>query len=205
MPTPLGHSLAGLAVWAVTRKPSTLKEALSRENAGWAALCVLAANLPDADFIILGSEGLQISAKYHHGVTHSIGFALAMGGLAGAWAWMRRATAGKQAISLTPTSTNAFVVTFLCVLSHVLMDLLGTDSYPQNGIGLPLLWPMSGEYYIVPLFSGIDRSNPFTLETLFVLARELLLFGGILLSSLMSTRAKPAPESPTPAEAPVTE
>ncbi|MDH5639386.1 MAG: hypothetical protein OEZ04_12945, partial [Nitrospinota bacterium] len=71
MPTPIGHTLAGLTVWAITRKPASLKEALSEESLGWAALCVVAANISDADFIMVSEDGVRLSGLYHHGITHS--------------------------------------------------------------------------------------------------------------------------------------
>ena len=198
MPTPLGHGLAGLAVWAVARKPGSVKEALTRENIGWAALCVVAANIPDADFITIGAGGIEISELYHHGATHSAGFAVALGAVAGVWAWLRRKASGGTAGNFAPNPVMAAGVTFVCVLSHAVMDLMGVDSNPINGIGLPILWPVSNEYFLVPIMPGVDRTNPFSLSVALGVARETLIFGFIFLMALFHGRRRTA-LAPAPA------
>ena len=66
MPTPVGHTLAALALRAASRELTwgTLADPLL-----W--LAVVAANAPDFDFLpglLLGNEGL-----YHRGAGHSLG------------------------------------------------------------------------------------------------------------------------------------
>ncbi|MDH5511268.1 MAG: metal-dependent hydrolase [Nitrospinota bacterium] len=181
MPTPIGHALAGLAVWSMARKPASLKEAFTRENAGWAALCVLAANLPDADFINLTGGGLTVSGRYHHGLTHSIGFAILVGALAGGWAWMRRASREPGLRPMAPDPIAVFHLTSLCILTHVSLDVFSVDTYAPNGIGLPLLWPLDGSNFIVPWIDGVDRTDYFTVKSAVIIAKETLSLGALFL------------------------
>jgi len=202
MPTPLGHALAGLAIWSAARRPASLKEAFTRENAGWAALCVLAANLPDADFIHISGGGLAVSGRYHHGFTHSIGFALAVGAVAGVWAWMRRAAREPVLRSSAPSPVTVFHLTVFCMFSHIFLDLFSVDTYALNGIGLPALWPLDGRNFIVPWIDGVDRSDFFTLESAVILAKEVFSLGALFLavalySARMAERERGAlPEAP---------
>lgn len=181
MPTPLGHALAGLAVWSIARKPASVKEAITRENVGWAALCVLAANLPDADFIHLTGGALTLSGKYHHGLTHSIGFAVLIGALVGGWAWMRRAMRDPGLRPMAPNPIAVFHLVSLCILTHALLDVFSVDTYAPNGIGLPLLWPLNGDNFIVPWIDGVDRTAFISVETAVIVAKETLSLGALFL------------------------
>ncbi|MDH5757922.1 MAG: metal-dependent hydrolase [Nitrospinota bacterium] len=209
MPTPLGHTLAGLAVWAVARKPVSLKEAFTRENVGWAAVCALAANLPDADFIHISDGAIILSGKFHHGITHSIGFALAMGGIVAGWAWTRRvwdrrawdrraARPGATSFA-TPNPATVFFITTLCLLTHVFLDIFSVDTYAANGIGLPVLWPLTRENFILPLIDGVDRSNLFTRETAVVMGKEALALGGIFVAAAYAAGRKTPQRAASPA------
>jgi membrane-bound metal-dependent hydrolase YbcI (DUF457 family) len=201
MPTPLGHALTGLAVWAVVRKPVSIRAALTRENVGWAALCVLTANLPDADFISIGAKGVEISGKYHHGITHSIGFAVVMATMAGAWAWGRKKASSLPGAEFAPNPSMAAALTLVCVFSHILLDLFGVDSYPENGIGLPFFWPFSREYFIVPVLSGVDRTQLISLRAVYCVAKEILMCGSLFLLALAYARAKGPRETEAALEA----
>ena len=190
MPTPLGHTLTGLAVWAVARKPVSIKDAITRENAGWAALCVLAANLPDADFIYFADGALKVSGKYHHGVTHSIGFAAAMAAMAGLWAWGRKSVSQRPEAAFAPNPALAAAVMAIGALIHVSLDFFGVDTNPENGIGMPFFWPFSGEYSHFPVFEGVDRTKPFSIQTAVAVAKEALMFGAALALALLYARLK---------------
>lgn len=127
MATPIGHALAGIAAGSL----ATGRHDLIGPRADlvlFAAVAVAA----DLDFI----PGL-ISGDmtyWHHGFSHSLGAALLCGlimayighkrgGQAWWWAW-----AG-----------------FMVWGSHVLVDYLTLDTLPPHGV--PLLWPLSGEYF----------------------------------------------------------
>jgi membrane-bound metal-dependent hydrolase YbcI (DUF457 family) len=118
MPLPLGHAVIGL----------TTNDLLTRRSsfADWkAVLCVaILSNLPDVDI----AAGLLIHGNgcaFHRGPTHSLMFALLAGVLAAnawrLWAWIPRMK-----------RTNCFLI----ILSHVVGDLLFTNS------PVSLFWPL---------------------------------------------------------------
>jgi inner membrane protein len=92
---------------------------------------LFAANAPDLDFL----PGLLVGdlAKFHHGPSHSIGFAFLFGLLACLF-FSRR---------LYP-----FVIAFSLYLSHVSLDYLVED--PSSPFGVPLFWPFSQKYFMAP-------------------------------------------------------
>ncbi len=182
MPTPVGHTLAGLAIWAATErsKSLSLKDMLNGRHLGWAALCVTASNIPDADFISITRSGLEFSGKHHHGVTHSIGFAVGLGVMVWVWGKIRKSEFAGRAATLT---------TF-CYAIHIVMDLFNVDTYPVNGIGLPALWPLTDTYFIAPLFSGASRADILSFHNVVAVGLEVLIYGSILLASLMWRRGR---------------
>ncbi|HEV3029443.1 MAG TPA: metal-dependent hydrolase [Planctomycetota bacterium] len=66
----VGHGLVGMSLWALARRTSVLR---ALEHKAWLAGAAIAACLPDLDALV----GLP-----HRGPTHTLGFALGMGGLA---------------------------------------------------------------------------------------------------------------------------
>ncbi len=178
MPTPLGHSLAGLAIWAADRRPVNLSNAFTRENLGWAVYCIAVSNAPDLDFIHLQDGALAITDKYHHGISHSVGFALGFGVLAWLWGVIR---ARADALRL-------FVVTSMLYGLHVFLDIFSIDTYPVNGIGVPALWPFSDKYFVVQLIHSADRTNPFSFYSLKALALEVAICGLFLLGAIIWNR-----------------
>jgi len=175
MPTPVGHTLAGLAIWAVSERPKPLKDMLNAKCLGWAALCVVASNIPDADFISLTRSGLKLSGQHHHGVTHSIGFAIGFGVFVWAWAKMRGSKFAGRAAALTT----------LCYSTHIFLDLFSVDTYPVNGIGLPALWPLTNRYFIAPIFPGASRTDILSLHNVVSVGLEVLIYGSVFLAALM--------------------
>jgi inner membrane protein len=125
MPSPLGHSLMGYILYRASARPVAAHQ--------WphTALYLFAANAPDLDFV----PGLFVGdiARYHHGPSHSIAFAIFFGVCAGA-VFSRR--------------FYAFVMGFSLYLSHILLDYLVQD--PSPPLGVPLFWPFTHEYYIAP-------------------------------------------------------
>ena len=140
MATPVGHSLAGYLVsgWSDgTRGPHKVR---------WLLLYVCLANAADLDFlpgILLGRPSL-----YHQGVSHSLGFALVVS-LAVAGVCRLR---GKSFAAIFALSCAAYV-------SHLVIDFFGSDTRPPYGI--PIFWPLSGEYFIspIPVFWGVHHAG----------------------------------------------
>src|SRR4051812_40014586 len=88
----LGHGLAGMSVWALGRRLPALQPL---ERRTWLAAAAAAACLPDLDALM----GLP-----HRGATHTAGFALAIGALAGL------ATAGRGLKKEAPWVAGAFAL-----------------------------------------------------------------------------------------------
>ena len=151
MPSPVGHSLAGVAVFAASRAlhgplPESGRGARLRRLLILAVL-VLAANAPDLDFL----PGLIVGDpdRYHHGPAHSLGAALAFGLVITA---VTRSIAPRLALRSGVLMTLAFV-------SHLLLDMLSVDVQPPRGV--PLLWPLTQTNYAFPieLFLDIRRNT----------------------------------------------
>jgi inner membrane protein len=146
MATPLGHALAGYAVYNFTNA------AQGRGDLSLTLLCVFMATAPDLDFL----PGLLVGkpALYHQGITHSLGAALlASLAAAGVWGLRRR------------SFLAVFRCCFIAYLSHLILDLLGTDKRPPYGI--PLLWPISNEHFVspVPILLGVRHAATATTPT----------------------------------------
>jgi inner membrane protein len=136
MATPIGHSLAGYAIYrfwirhSQDRRPVLL------------LLALVLANAADLDFlpgILAGTP-----AAYHQGVSHSFALALIASTLAAA---VLRAT-------FYMSAGPVFLLGFLCYSSHLVIDLFGPDLRPPFGI--PLFWPVSDRTFLspVPVFLG---------------------------------------------------
>jgi membrane-bound metal-dependent hydrolase YbcI (DUF457 family) len=139
MPTPIGHALGGLAVYAVTRdKP--LKEDLT-----FAAVCVGVSLLPDLDLAI----GPFAGRSYHHYFSHSLGFAALFG-------------VAVYLVSLAMGRTHPLRdagVLFAVYLSHIVLDIVGKDT--TSPFGVQLFWPLSDAFHISPIhiFDEVRRGT----------------------------------------------
>lgn len=140
MASPFGHSLAGYAVYKFARLPET------ERSPRLMLLSIFMANFPDLDFL----PGLMVGrpALYHQGVSHSLGIGLLVS-LAAAGICTRR-------LSLF---MPVFFLCFSAYASHLVLDFFGPDGRPPYGI--PLFWPLSGEYFIShrPLFLGMNHAG----------------------------------------------
>ena len=168
MPTPLGHSLIGLAVMGAA--PSIALDNSARGRAWLAAYCVAMACVADLDFIWWNGNGFTISGLFHHGITHSLGFALIVAAIAWAVARLRGRTDHAWLAVLTAALYS----------SHVLVDLLNEDTYPLNGMGLPALWPLTGTYFIFPILPGVNRNQLFSWGNVEAAMLEIIFFGGMM-------------------------
>jgi inner membrane protein len=139
MPSPLGHTLAGLAVHALAARRREDLWSLPRLG-----LTVGAAVAPDLDLLLRLVDG----RNHHQMQTHSIGFA------------MIAAVAGALVARLAgwPRPAGMGAATGLAWLSHVVLDYLGEDTHPP--IGLLALWPFSPGYFHFPhpIFLDIGRT-----------------------------------------------
>jgi membrane-bound metal-dependent hydrolase YbcI (DUF457 family) len=177
MPLPIGHALAGMAFFE-TRPGRFFKNR-------WvdAFFFILLANLPDADFL----PGLLLGFpnRYHHGIFHSLGAALAVSAIGG--------------LIFSRAKQNAWRLSglvFLIFSSHLLLDFFTMDFTAP--FGLPLFWPFSKNYYIAghPIFINITRSarsadffpSLFSSHNLKAALLEIGFLGGLALSAGMVRR-----------------
>jgi membrane-bound metal-dependent hydrolase YbcI (DUF457 family) len=154
MPSPIGHSLAGIAVFGLgrTSRRRGPQGRRARRRAQLAQLLVFlavvfAANAPDLDFV----PGLLVgdADRYHHGPAHSLGAALlfAVAATLAARIWSPR------------SALRIGILLGLAFCSHLLLDMLSVDLRPPRGV--PLLWPLSAQYIALPLelFKDIHRDT----------------------------------------------
>lgn len=141
MPSPICHTLVGLIIFKFFGK--------QKYNWGPASLflIVFISNFPDLDFfpgLIMGEPN-----RFHHGISHSLGFAVILSCLTycAARIW--------HIINPMMLSCWFFILYFI----HLIMDYLAADtSLPY---GEPLFWPVFDNYLVSPvsLFLDIRRSN----------------------------------------------
>jgi len=139
MATPIGHAIAGYAVYSFARAPGV------KVQIGLLLLGAFMAVAPDLDFIpgiIVGKPAL-----YHQGISHSIGFAVLVGLVTAVIFKMRGRSFGL-----------VFYLCFFSYGSHLFIDLFGADQRPPFGI--PFFWPISGEHFISPVkpFLGVHHA-----------------------------------------------
>ena len=146
MATPIGHALAGYAVYCAG---STTARAGNCSLLWW---CLFLAVSPDLDFLPGIWKGQP--ALHHQGISHSFGFAIFVGLVA--------------AMALHRKGGTFWAYWGLCVLaysSHLVMDLFAPDLRPPYGI--PLFWPLSDIPYLAPfqIFLGVRHAGQTTATT----------------------------------------
>ena len=158
MPSPVAHTLAGACVAALAARRSPAARALPV-----AALVILAANLPDLDYLAL-VRGREAMERFHQSVFHSIGFVAA--------ATLPLALLLRRRVD----SARAWLLLAAAGLTHLLLDLLVVDLKPP--VGFPFFWPLSAERFHSPitLFPGIDRAVVLGRRNLLELLAELAWF-----------------------------
>jgi inner membrane protein len=129
MPSPVGHILAGTAVYLTgTRRESRAKIML--------AIALFGSILPDFDFV----PGILIGnlRAFHHGVSHSLAFAVLFGVLTFFLVPPRQKDI---ALRIAILAASAYA-------SHVLLDLV---SVSEGARGVPILWPLSDHRFGIDL------------------------------------------------------
>ena len=159
MPLPVAHSLIGASVGAAIHPKS---------DAWWKLLCISAflGVCPDFDYVL---NWLRIGrGGWHHGFTHSIVFALAVGALTAFVSGRRNA--------------RAFIAFSAATASHTLLDYLITESR-----GVSLWWPFTDHRYKLRGPNPIDYTWSSTSfwqavsDVLQISLTELIIFGPVLL------------------------
>lgn len=178
MPSPVAHSIIGLAIavqYAVPPgHPSSLPGRL-RARAGVLVSGVALANLPDVDYLPGVLTG-DFNA-YHHLLTHSIGWvAMASAAWWLVWRAMRPAVGWREAV---------FV--FAAAASHLAADWLTDDGRPPYGI--MIAWPFSNAFFISahPLFWRLmkrDWSDVLQWHNVWAVGLEMVICAPILALAL---------------------
>lgn len=156
MPSPVAHTLAGCCFAA-----AGARHVDRRHIPALLAVLVIAANLPDVDFLFAPLGWSHPDAR-HQGFTHSVGFVLPAVALLA------------LALREKARPLAAFVLVVLAGASHLLLDLVSADySFP---VGIPLLWPFDeGRWHAgVNLFPGTERSSLFNRANGMELLAELV-------------------------------
>ncbi len=170
MPLPVGHSLAGLALFRLTR--------LRFFQHPWqdALFFVVAANFADLDYLpgfLLGNPNL-----YHQGMSHSLAAALGFGVLCALWFSRKK---GGDFFGYVLVCSAAYA-------SHMALDFFNNDMRAPYGV--PLLWPFSEQRFMSPvwLFASVHKSSAsadffqsvLSLHNLFVALREVVVMAPVL-------------------------
>lgn len=149
--TPIAHTLAGISGWlAVSR----------RLRSGEIVAFVLAANLPDVDFLLRLVPAVH-SRIPHQYATHNLVFVLL----------------STLLLSRLVSTVRVRWALLVVAMSHPVLDLLVTDTVAP--IGFPLLYPFSGRLFHVGGFPPFQRGNlaaVFTWGNLAVVLLEFLVF-----------------------------
>jgi membrane-bound metal-dependent hydrolase YbcI (DUF457 family) len=147
VPTPIGHTLAGVILFSSQKKRGVL----------FFLLVTFFAMLPDIDFLfgfVVGDAN-----RYHHLFTHSFTFVI-LTGLIGGWLyakWQKESWLKLSAIFISAG------------ISHVILDILALDK--REPLGCPLWWPFSNAFVISPMtiFADVSRvsDSKYFIQSLF--------------------------------------
>lgn len=176
MPTPVAHSLAGIALLALmlpSRKSKGIASDL-REYSGWIMAALVLSNLPDMDFLpgILSGD---LNAM-HHGYTHSIG-------------WITLVSCSVALMACAFKAANPFfllVITFALTGLHLVMDMASKDG--RAPFGIMVLWPFDDTFrqWPVILFDHVHKAGWHDMiqwANVRTVAREIILCGPVLLGA----------------------
>ena len=174
MPTPIGHSLAGIAAgWAVARPAAPGRRLFVQTG-----LLALLGSAPDLDLLI----------GHHSAQAHSLGAAAIVATIAAGIGW-----------PLANGRARIWWAAFAAWATHPLLDALAVDTAPP--IGVMAFWPFSSAYVQTGLsaFAPISRAYraPGFLEhTFLAVAREVVIVGLVVFAVWrLRGQARPLPSA----------
>ncbi len=132
MALPTGHSALGICLYFVFNK----KDISSIKKWKEIGFFIFSASVPDMDYIPYFVFRTKESYLYHHGITHTLGFAILYGAIV---AVLYKRFFREKFI-------KSFIIFFILVYSHVLLDFFSTDDIPP--IGVMLFYPFDSTYII---------------------------------------------------------
>jgi membrane-bound metal-dependent hydrolase YbcI (DUF457 family) len=177
MPTPIGHSLAGIAVALAGQRGRRLRHFRGFLASPTTVLCVALATLPDVDLLF---------PRFHRTATHSVTATIAVAIIAAALTARPPSGASITNGALRRIAWSAVVMCAAAHLSHLLLDWLNCD--PSARPGIQALWPFSARWFSSGwcVFPGEERRHIFTVaamvRNLTVLAWELGILGPVVVA-----------------------
>ncbi len=174
MPSPIAHSVSGYVLTRLPIAKNIIPSRLWPITPAAALYSLFVANLPDLDFVGQLLTGLRL----HRGPSHSLLAALIVSALlAGLVHYYRRQSSYAILFSLTLGIYG----------SHLLLDLL-----TAGGRGIPLLWPLSAQYFRSPvaLFPAVHHSHGLWHGSHLIFISAELLYALIVLGGLQLWRAR---------------
>jgi len=176
MASPIGHGIIGYTIFYIYLSYIKSKTIISKYHILICSIYfILLANIFDFDYFRLNNWQLNISFKNHHRINHSIIFAMFF------WCCV---------VVLTCFFNRKFrdywlflKFSFAAIISHLIIDYICYDSNYTNGIGIPLLYPISKKCFIskLVLFTGLDITNVFSFFNAAILIYEISFAGLIFL------------------------
>jgi membrane-bound metal-dependent hydrolase YbcI (DUF457 family) len=177
MPTPVGHSLASIAVALAGKRGQRARDFREFLASQTTVLCVLISTLPDVDLLI---------PRFHRTATHSVTATIVVAIVAAAiTARTTGRTSGTRGF-LRRIGWSAVVMFAAAHGSHLLLDWLNCDLSARPGI--QGLWPFSDRWFSSGwcVFPGEERRHIFTVaamvRNLTVLAWELGILGPVVVA-----------------------
>ena len=160
MPSPLGHSLAGLCGYLLAKEGSASPR---REYFLFGSMVI--ANLPDLDLVprLLLGDSSSLHRQWTHSLIAALAFGLLIAALAKAW-----------------KGSGIFYGLWggALYLSHIVLDMLLDDPSPPHGV--QLLWPFSDSYFMFHFtpFASFSYGHPNVgIITMFFLPHNLATMG----------------------------
>ncbi len=172
MPSPIAHSLMGYIIYRVATR------SFKWQNWYIILFYLFVANVPDLD-LVPGFFAGNVS-KYHHGISHSIGFSL----LFAFGCYIILGILRQEHIK------RSVAIVFCLFFSHIVLDYL--TKVPDKPYGELLLWPFSNEYYVASFaffpvihFHGSNERFLFSLmslQNLIAIGVELAILSPVILT-----------------------
>ena len=157
MPSPVGHSLAAVAVGWIVARPAPVGRALAVQ----VGILVGVALSPDLDLLV----------GRHSRETHSVGAGVVVASIAAIMRW-----------PVAQDRWRIFLAVLLAYLSHPLLDALSRDT--SSPFGVMAFWPFSSVHFTtgLNLFMPIWRRwwvSGFLSHTIIAVSREIAIMAPI--------------------------
>lgn len=161
MPSPVGHILGGATVYLAGKRADSHSRLIL-------VTTLVGSVLPDLDFLpgfVIGNLG-----AFHHGVSHSVAFAVLFGMLVCfLFRWRHQDVALRGGVLAT-----------LSYASHIALDFAAVN---EGTRGVPIIWPLSDQQFGLnfPMLGYFQYSNSiwsvFRWDNVHALTREFTILG----------------------------